>query len=133
MTSTRRALGLSLAVLSLSLSVVLNQLLPLTADPVDRFVVAIALPFPLLVGGVFLLESPDVLGRGGAQRLLLVGVATALLGARKTAHLFGVELSSTQEWVYLVMTLVLLSAMVWSWRRAPFGTSAGEMSSNDRP
>ena len=93
-----------------------------------QLVVSISLPFPLFAGGLVLSSPPQVLGRGGAQRLLLVAASMALLGAREAAHLFGVELSRILEGVYFALLLVLIGAMIWSWRQARQPSPSSTMS-----
>ena len=52
----------------------------------------------------------------------------ALLGAREAAHLFGVELSRILEGVYFALLLVLIGAMIWSWRQARQPSPSSTMS-----
>jgi len=116
MTSSRRVwLGVGLLAIFLLLAVVFYQLLPATVGVTDRLMTATSLPFPLFVGGLFLCSPAGALGQVSARRLFLGSAAPVLLGARRTARLFGAELTPVVEAVYFAMVLVLLSALVWSW------------------
>lgn len=119
MNDSRRALlGLIPSALSIVIAVVIYRWLPSSSGAMAKLVASISLAFPVFAGGLALSSPPQVLGRGGARQMLLVGAGMALLGAREAAHLYGVELSRILENVYLALLLAMIGAMIWSWRQA---------------
>ncbi len=111
----REWVDLGVVALTLLLGAALYAWLPVTADATERFVVSVSLVAPLFAGGLALGSSRTALGRRGVHRLLLSGIIMALLGTRRAASLFCIELSPVRENAHLGMVLLLLCAVVWAW------------------
>ncbi|MCU0617683.1 MAG: hypothetical protein MUD17_11470 [Gemmatimonadaceae bacterium] len=116
--SRRASVSLIPSALSIVIAVVIYRWLPSSSGAMAKLAASILLSFPVFAGGLVLRSPPQLLDRGGARRMLLVGASTALLGAREAARLYGVQLSRILENVYFALLLVLIGAMVWSWRQA---------------